>query len=59
MTFTFYLQIICDADQRILAIETGFGGSHQDATVWQNSIIGRRIRDEGLLKEYYMIGDNG
>ena len=53
------LQLICDADQRIIGIDAGHGGAHQDSTVWDTSEIGTRIVREKLLGEYYILGDNG
>lgn len=50
---------MCDADQRILAIDASFGGSHQDQTVFELSEIGRKINRDNILGDYYLIGDNG
>ena len=52
-------QIICDADQRIIGIDTGHGGAQGDNTVFETSIIGRRIIQENLLQDYYILADNG
>lgn len=53
------LQIICDADMRILAIDASKGGAHADATVFDQSVIGQRILHENLLGDYYIVGDCG
>lgn len=55
----FCLQIVCDADMRILAIDASYGGSHPDNTVLEMSAFGKRIFADKILGDYYIIGDNG
>ena len=52
------MQIVCDADLRILDVVAKFPGSTHDAFVFQNSSLGV-VLGSGLTDEFWILGDSG
>ena len=52
------MQIVCDADLRIIDVVAKFPGSNHDAFVFQNSSLGV-VLESGLTDGFWILGDSG
>uniref|UniRef100_A0A8C5PYP9 Putative nuclease HARBI1 n=1 Tax=Leptobrachium leishanense TaxID=445787 RepID=A0A8C5PYP9_9ANUR len=52
------VQVVCDADQRIMSVRAGNPGSFHDSWIWQESSLAT-LFDEGQMPDGWLLGDKG
>ncbi|XP_026474640.1 putative nuclease HARBI1 [Ctenocephalides felis] len=56
-SYSLNVEVICDADERVIFASTTYGGSASDAAIWQKSPI-RALLHKNAEDETYIIGDS-
>ena len=54
----FFLQLIVDAEGKILHVDATFPGSASDAYIFNQSEV-RDFGDRGFFGKYFLLGDSG